>query len=256
MFNVSKYSFAVCNSKSIRLVNGSNIYEGRVEVCLNNQWGTVCDNHWNSLDAKAVCNQLGYPSSDAVALSNSYFGSGYGPIWFSQVKCSSSETNLFNCNKNYTHNCTHFEDAGVQCINESSISLCNISKSIRLVNGSNIYEGRLEVCLNNQWGTVCDDDWDSSDAQVVCNQLEYPSSGAVALSNSYFGGGYGPIWLSQVMCSGSERYLFSCNYNHDNDCTHFEDAGVQCIIESSTPVITTKPTPTGNIELINTAIDV
>ena len=110
----------MCYSKSIHLVNGSNIYEGRVEVCLNNQWGTVCDNDWNSLDAKAVCNQLGYPSSVAVALSNSYFGSGYGPIWFSQVKCSGSETNLFNCNKNYTHNCTHFEDAGVQCINESS----------------------------------------------------------------------------------------------------------------------------------------
>ena len=116
-----------------------------------------------------------------------------------------------------------------------------------MVNGSNIYEGRLEVCLNNnQWGTVCDDDWDSSDAQVVCNQLGYPSSGAVSLSNSYFGNGYGPIWLSQVNCSGSEFNLFNCKLNYDHNCTHFKDAGVQCINKSSTPVITPTPTPTGN----------
>ena len=118
--------------------------------------------------------------------------------------------------------------------------MCN-SESIRLVNGSNIYEGRVEVCLNNQWGTVCDDDWDSSDAQVVCNQLGYPSSDTVDFSP--FGSGYGPIWFSQVKCNGSEFNLFNCELNITHNCTHFEDAGVQCI---STPVITPTPTPTGN----------
>ena len=115
-----------------------------------------------------------------------------------------------------------------------------------MVNGSNIYEGRLEVCLNNQWGTVCDDDWDSSDAQVVCNQLGYPSSGDADFDFSPFGSGYGPIWFSQVNCNGSEFNLFDCELNITHNCTHFEDAGVQCIIESSTPVITPTPTPTGN----------
>ena len=42
---------------------------------------------------------------------------------------------------------------------------------IRLVGGSTEYEGRVEICINHQWGTVCDDDWGINDAQVVCYQL-------------------------------------------------------------------------------------
>ena len=108
---------------------------------------------------------------------------------------------------------------------------------IRLVDGANIYEGRVEVCANNQWGTVCDDDWDASDAEVVCRQLGYNlTSNAVAYTYAYFGRGTGHIWLDGVECTGSENELLNCS--HDgigiHNCYHDEDASVLCPISNDT----------------------
>ena len=48
---------------------------------------------------------------------------------------------------------------------------------MRLVGGQSAYEGRVEVCFSQRWGTVTDDGWSSVDANVVCRQLGYSTQG-------------------------------------------------------------------------------
>ena len=48
---------------------------------------------------------------------------------------------------------------------------------LRLVGGNIPNEGRVEICMNNVWGTICDDGWDNTDATVVCRQLGYSAQG-------------------------------------------------------------------------------
>ena len=53
----------LCTNGDIRLVNGTNDYEGRVEVCWNWMWGTVCDDFWSPFDAIVACRHLGFPTT-------------------------------------------------------------------------------------------------------------------------------------------------------------------------------------------------
>ena len=53
-------SIAPCTTGQLRLAGSNITYEGRVEICMNNMWGTVCDDSWGSADATVVCRELGY----------------------------------------------------------------------------------------------------------------------------------------------------------------------------------------------------
>ena len=63
LFFHSMYCSALCHSGEIRLVGGRSTLEGRVEVCADGRWGTVCDGGWGVNEATVVCRQLGYNTS-------------------------------------------------------------------------------------------------------------------------------------------------------------------------------------------------
>lgn len=94
--------------------------QGRVEVYINGEWGTVCDDGWNSAAATVVCRQLGFPHV-VRATKKAEFGEGSSlRILLDDVQCSGQEETLLECAHADvgTHNCSHEEDAGVVCSRE------------------------------------------------------------------------------------------------------------------------------------------
>ena len=111
---------------SVRLVGGHTPLEGRVEVFLFGQWGTVCDSSWDLADATVVCRALGYLRA-VGAPGFAAFGAGSGPSWFSNMRCEGDEQDLTECSRSsdYTGSaCSHSRDAGVVCSRELSSMLC------------------------------------------------------------------------------------------------------------------------------------
>ena len=128
------------------------------------------------------------------------FGQGAGLIALNNIACTAYESRLIDCPySNSTAGCSHANDVGANCSSRMwSFQLVFIAQtatmhyncwsiliafvgcvngSIRVMGGSSSMEGRVEVCQNGDWGTVCDDGWTTVDANIACRQLGFSNSG-------------------------------------------------------------------------------
>ena len=74
-----------CKTGDIRLVGGTKDHEGRLEVCINEVWGTVCSRSWGSTDTKVACRQLGHHEIGLLLIHDTlvviYFINRWSHIW-------------------------------------------------------------------------------------------------------------------------------------------------------------------------------
>lgn len=122
------------------------------------------------------------------------FHAGNVPVGISNVQCIGIENGLTNCHHNDGSggtSCDHLRDASAICT--------DVISGIRLVGGSNPYEGHVELRVGDEdvWGTVCDDGWDELDAMVACRQMGFAGVSRVGRRGEFFTGG-GPIVLRLV----------------------------------------------------------
>ena len=161
--------------------------------------------------------------------------------WHVQVwQCTLYSTVLMHCD--WAVSGTHRFPLGVMCQ----------EGDLRLVGGLTHMQGRVEICIGQVWGTVCDDFWGENNAKVVCRQLGfgavgmwatwvtldhvilyvYTTGASTTYQRAWFGRGTGPIHLDFVHCSGNEQNLLDCNPQTADICGHNQDAGVACPCES------------------------
>ena len=119
-----------------------------------------------------------------------------------------------------------------------------IDGDLRLVNGATPNEGRLEMYVDDQWGTICDDYWTDDEADIACRQLGY-EQGTVKNGGRFLQSHFGaadegvPIWLDNLICDGDESDLIDCPRawqiegtalgQHNCSLEHLEDVGVRCL---------------------------
>ncbi|XP_064394599.1 deleted in malignant brain tumors 1 protein-like isoform X5 [Halichondria panicea] len=205
--------------------NGEYSFTARVDVCYNGSYGSVCDIGFDETDARVLCrnslfSQVGFGFESVSGSANGVSRAG---LVLEEVRCTGTEEGLHACPTSPLGDITN-----PSCTNAAAVTCSRVcyDADVRVVEGERYGVGRVEVCKDNVWGTICDEEWDNLDATVACRAFRFDWGGEAILSPP----GNGPLLASGVSCLGNEYTLSECG----NDtllnpiCTHAQDAGVVC----------------------------
>ncbi|XP_059213666.1 scavenger receptor cysteine-rich type 1 protein M130-like [Centropristis striata] len=152
-------------SDSIRLVNGTSLCSGRLEVKSdqsNQSWSTVCEADFDQQDAEVVCRELGCGAPSV--LQGALYGDVETPMSTKKFQCGGNESALLDCRSSGSDRNT--------CSPGRAVGLtCSESDSLRLVGGDSRCAGTLEV-KQGEWRPVDDTDWSLKEADLVCKNLD------------------------------------------------------------------------------------
>ncbi|XP_074481206.1 scavenger receptor cysteine-rich type 1 protein M130-like [Sebastes fasciatus] len=201
----------------VRLVRGSSRCAGELEMKQQGVWRPVVDqmSDWTLKTADEVCRKLDCGSAVSTGRRKSDFDKR---IWRIRSTCLQSKSAVRECI--YTKFSTSRSNLEIKC-----------SDSVRLVNGKSLCSGRLEVKShqsNQLWPSVCEDDFDLQDAEVVCREL---GCGAPSvLQGALYGDVEAPMWTKEFQCGGNESALLDCRSSDSdrNTCSPGKAVGLTC----------------------------
>ncbi|XP_035853728.1 scavenger receptor cysteine-rich type 1 protein M130-like [Sander lucioperca] len=206
----TNFNVAIPLEEPVRLVGGSSHCAGTLEV-KQGDWRPVDVSDWTLKEAAVVCGALDCGSAVSTGIRNESFSKS---AWKISPNCIQSGSTLREC-----------------ATSGSSSSIMEITclDSVRLVNGTSLCSGRLEVKTNQstqRWSSVCEDDFDQQDAEVVCREL---GCGAPSvLQGALYGEVEAPMWTKEFQCGGNESALLHCKSSDRNNCSSGKAVGLTC----------------------------
>uniref|UniRef100_A0A671TRR5 SRCR domain-containing protein n=1 Tax=Sparus aurata TaxID=8175 RepID=A0A671TRR5_SPAAU len=228
----------------IRLVGGSSSCVGRLEMKHKGKWKQL--SHplpylWDMMSAVVVCRQL----DCGPVLTTETIHVDKTDTWMIIPSCGQSESAIRECASAWPSSSqdilkitcsvaawgTYFGTLYVCSSIYIKVRLNTVrinNNSVRLVNGNSLCSGRLEVKSNQRWSSVCEDDFDQQDAEVVCREL---GCGAPSvLQGALYGEVEAPMWTKEFQCGGHESALLDCRTSGSdrNTCSPGKAVGLTC----------------------------
>ncbi|XP_034038406.1 scavenger receptor cysteine-rich type 1 protein M130-like [Thalassophryne amazonica] len=190
---------------SVRLVHGSSLCSGRLQVKLNESWSSVCEDDFDQQDAQVVCRELGCgpPSVLQVAL----YGEMVLAKWTKEFHCGGNESGLLACGSSGSdrNSCLRGKAVGLTC-----------SEPVRLVGGATQCAGIVEVNVQQDWRPVMHYYWTLKRADVVCRDLD---CGSAVYTEMRRGSSDRPVWEITYECLDYGYSLRDCgasSYSSDS----------------------------------------